>query len=278
MLSSTCGVAHRMPAPYHPVAVPTPGTLDARRGAPLVHGLSIVLPAHDEEQTLADVVRAALLVGDACSNVCEVLIVDDGSRDGTAELAAQLASDDPRVRVVTHPTNQGYGAALRSGFMQAQHEWIFYTDSDGQFDLNDLPKLLALLGRYDVVTGYRAERRDGRLRAAFGSTFTAAVNGLLGVHVRDVNCAFKVYPRSLFEGLQLNTTGALIDAEMLSAARLSGLRIGELPVTHRPRVAGLQSGARLDVIARAVVEFIALATRQSAIRRARGAALVDPLP
>jgi glycosyltransferase involved in cell wall biosynthesis len=267
-----------MSAPYHPDAVLTPCPPDAPKGAPLVRGLSVVLPAHDEAQTLDAVVRSALQVGATCAEVCEVLVVDDGSRDDTATVAAALAAADPRVRVITHGQNRGYGAALRSGFAAAEHEWIFYTDSDGQFDLGELPQLLGLLGRYDVVTGYRADRRDGRLRAAFGSTFSAAVNGLLGVQVRDVNCAFKVYPRSLFEGLTLHTTGALIDAEMLSAARGAGLRIGELPVTHRPRQAGAQSGARVDVVARAVLEFMALALRQSASRRARGATLAQPFP
>ena len=148
-----------MSAPYHPVAVPTPSSSDALAGAAHVRGLSIVLPAHDEEASLAHVVRAALEVGAACADVCEVLIVDDGSRDGTSEVARSLASDDARVRVITHATNRGYGAALRSGFEQARLDWIFYTDADGQFDLDELPALLALLGRYDVVIGYRAERR-----------------------------------------------------------------------------------------------------------------------
>lgn len=266
-----------MSAPYHPDAVPTTGTLDALKSPLLVRGLSIVLPAHDEVETLADVARQALRVGSQCADALEVVIVDDGSRDGTAEVAADLARMDARVRVVTHPLNQGYGAALRSGFERAQHEWIFYTDSDGQFDLEELPRLLALLGRYDVVTGYRAARRDGRLRSAFGTAFSAAVNHLLGVHVRDVNCAFKVYPKRLFDGLDLQANGALIDAEMLAAARGAGLRVGELAVTHRPRVAGEQSGARIDVIARAILEFATLALRQSSARRREAGALATPL-
>ena len=266
-----------MSAPYHPPAVPTTGTLDALPSPLLVRGLSVVLPAHDEVETLAEVVRDALRVGATCAGVLEVIIVDDGSRDGTADVAHALARAEERVRVVTHPQNLGYGAALRSGFQHAQHEWIFYTDSDGQFDLAELPRLLALLSRYDVVTGYRAARRDGYIRSAFGATFSAAVNHLLGVHVRDVICAFKVYPKHLFDGLALQATGALIDAEMLAAARVAGLRVGELAVTHRPRLAGEQSGARVDVIARAILEFGALALRQAAARRTRTDALATPL-
>lgn len=266
-----------MSAPYHPDPVPTTGTFDALPSPILVRGLSIVLPAHDEVEALADVVGEALRVGSLCTATLEVVIVDDGSRDGTAELADALAGADPRVRVVRHPVNRGYGAALRSGFEQAHHEWIFYTDADGQFDLGELPTLLAMLGRYDVVTGYRAARRDGQLRSAFGAAFTGAVNHLLGVHVRDVNCAFKVYPKRLFDGLTLTANGALIDAEMLSAARSAGLRVGELPVTHRPRVTGRQSGARVDVIGRAILELASLLLRQASGRRTRETTLATPL-
>jgi glycosyltransferase involved in cell wall biosynthesis len=243
----------------------------------IVRSLSVVLPAHNEVDTLAEVVHQALRVGSACAPLLEVIIVDDGSRDGTAAVADALRCVDERVHVVRHPENRGYGAALRSGFQRAQHDWIFYTDTDGQFDLTELPRLLELLGGYDVVTGYRAARRDGYLRRAFGVTFNAAANHLLGVHVRDVNCAFKVYPRRLFDGLELCARGALIDAEMLGAARIAGLRVGELAVTHRPRRRGEQSGARLDVISRAVFELGALVLRRASERRTRRQALVTPL-
>ncbi len=270
-----------MPPPYHPRPVPKTRTPDGPAQPPRLGGLSVVLPAHNEVQSLGNVVQDALRVGARCAERVEVLIVDDGSRDGTGALALRLAESHPDVRVLTHEHNRGYGAALRTGFMSARHDHIFYTDADGQFDLEDLPSLLELLSEYEVVTGYRQHRRDGRLRSLFGATFTAATNHLLGVCVRDVNCAFKVYPRALFDGLTLHSRGALIDAEMLAAARRAELRIGELPVTHRARLAGVQSGARWDVIGQALVEMALVWARGRApatrVAHAPSMHAVDPL-
>jgi glycosyltransferase involved in cell wall biosynthesis len=201
----------------------------------------------------------------------EVVVVDDGSTDGTAERLRRLKLRWPELRIVRHPHNRGYGAALRTGFAAARGEWVFYTDGDGQFDLSELPRLLALLHSYDVATGYRADRRDGRFRRIGGRVWTRLVDVVLGIEVRDVNCAFKVYPRWLFRQVELRSDGALIDAEMLSQARALGLSIGEMAVTHRPRRSGQPTGGRPTVALRALVELSTLARRRRAapVLRAR---------
>jgi glycosyltransferase involved in cell wall biosynthesis len=220
--------------------------------------LSIVLPCLNEAQAIDRVVRSAVEVGRAIAMPFEVLVVDDGSTDDTARVVEAAAAELPEVRCLRHGTNLGYGAALRTGFEHARGELVFYTDGDGQFDLRELPALLALVGPYDVVTGYRRMRRDGPLRLLYGAAWTALTDVLLGTGVRDVNCAFKVFPRSLVERADLRSTGALIGAELLSEARRLGLRVGEIGVTHFPRRSGRPTGAYPAVIGRAFRELIAL--------------------
>lgn len=221
----------------------------------MLETLTIVLPAHDEADNVEAVVREAVRQGRAVADRVEVIVVDDGSRDGTGDRARRLGAELPEVRVVRHAVNRGYGAALRTGFHAARSRWVFYTDCDGQFDLADLPAAVALLDRFDIVSGYRAARHDGPLRSLLGWSWTRLVDALLDVGVRDVDCAFKIYPRALFDRIVVRSDGALVDAEILSAARRLGYRVGQLPVRHLPRTAGRQSGVRPRVVARALVEL-----------------------
>jgi glycosyltransferase involved in cell wall biosynthesis len=220
--------------------------------------LSVVLPCRDEApnvaQTVADAVRAARRAAAAF----EVVVVDDGSRDETAEVTRALQRRFPELRLVRNRRSAGYGGALKRGFEAARMEWIFYTDGDGQFDLSQLTDLLPLLRDYDVVTGYRSPRRDSGMRTVTGLAWTALTNALLRVAVRDVNCAFKLLPRGMVERLELTSDGAAFSAELLAKARRLGYRIGEAPVRHRPRTAGKQSGADLRVILRALRELARL--------------------
>lgn len=226
--------------------------------------LSIVLPCHDEEPNVARVVRAAVGVGRRVAADLEVIVVDDGSRDATGEVARAVARELPEVRVVTNATCRGYGGALARGFRAAQKTWVFYTDGDGQFDLEELPAAIALLARHDVVSGYRAHRQDGAVRGVNGRLWTALTNATLGLGLRDVNCAFKIYPRALFDRIDMTSTGALIDAEVLFRARQLGLSIGQTAVRHLPRQAGRQTGGDPRVIGRALLELARLVTSDPA--------------
>jgi len=235
-----------------------------RDGAPptpeRVRPLSIVLLFYDEEEVAADVVREALAVGSSLGPF-ELVLVDDGSRDGTPAILDSFASGT--VRVVRHETNRGYGAALRSGLRAARMPWVFYTDGDGQFDLRELPSFLRSLDRADVVIGYRERRADPFVRRALGRAWSALTDAALGTGARDVNCAYKVFPRSLLRRMTLESDGALIDAELLASVRRAGATIAEVPVQHRPRGSGHPTGAKPAVIARALGELAALVAQNT---------------
>ncbi|MEA2483352.1 MAG: hypothetical protein QOC55_1299 [Thermoleophilaceae bacterium] len=217
-------------------------------------GISIVLPAHNEEDNIVEAVRQALLAAEAVSGHQEVIVVDDGSSDATLELATALAADDKRVRVVHHPVNRGYGGALRSGIAAARMDWLLLTDADLQFDLGQLREFAPYTREASLVIGYRAQRNDTFIRALNARGWNRLVHLLFGISVRDVDAAFKLIRRSSLDGLDLVADGAAIDAELLAKATGRGAEIVELPVRHLPRVAGRSSGANLRVITRAFRE------------------------
>jgi glycosyltransferase involved in cell wall biosynthesis len=222
--------------------------------------LSVFFPCHNEEGNVERVVRAALAVAPTVADDCEVIVVDDGSRDRTAEIAAELAAADPRVHLVRHPTNRGYGGALKSGFAAATKEWVFFSDGDGQFDLAELPRLVALVadGRCDLALGYRLKRADPFIRSVNARLYRGLVRMLFGLKVRDIDCAFKLIRRSVLEKTTLEAEGALISAELLIKARKAGFRMRETGVHHLPRRAGQQSGASLGVVLRTFREIVRL--------------------
>ena len=185
----------------------------------------------------------------------EIIIVNDGSADSTGLIADRLACECNRLRAVHHRINSGYGMALRSGFSAAKKEYVFYTDGDGQFDIAELPKLLDLLGTADIVSGYRRNRRDSLIRRLNARCWGFLVQRMLKFRCRDVDSAFKLYRREIFDRIQLKSTGALIDAEILARAARLGYTIRTAPVTHLPRIAGTQTGAKLRVILRAFKEL-----------------------
>lgn len=220
--------------------------------------LSVFFPCYNEEANVERTTRAALDACRAITDNFEVIIVNDGSRDRTGAIADRLATEHPEVRVVHNNPNRGYGGALQAGFLAAGKEWVFYTDGDGQFDFQEIPKLLKLLDRYDIISAYRMDRRDPLIRKLNALAWTTLCNLLLGTRLRDIDCAFKVYPRRLFDEITMCSEGALIDAEVLAKATRNGYRIGQVGVHHYPRVAGTQTGAQFKVIVRAFRELFKL--------------------
>jgi glycosyltransferase involved in cell wall biosynthesis len=221
--------------------------------------LSLILPAHNEEANLRPVVERALEVLPQQCRDWEIIVVDDGSRDATAEIAAALADANPgRVRVVTHPRNRGYGAALTSGFAAAAGDYLMFMDADRQFDIADLARLAPFVGVYDIVAGYRIKRNDPWHRFAIGYTFNAIVTVLFGVNLRDIDCGFKVFRASLLRGMELESPGALINTEIHAKANRQGATLVEVGVNHYPRTVGEQSGASTRVIVRAMGETLKL--------------------
>lgn len=223
-----------------------------------LESLSIVLPCYNEGLTIAGVARAAEKAGRTVAKQVEVIVVDDGSDDQSAEILSSLTAENPALRCVVHRENQGYGRALRSGFSAAHHRHIFYTDADGQFDFNDLPQAVSLLEEADIVVGYRAARQDPWRRRLNGRLWSLLTSRCFDLKVRDVNCAFKLFPAELFHRITLRSRGALIDAEILTKSRQLGFVIRELPVRHYPRRGGRATGADLRVIWRAFLELFDL--------------------
>ncbi len=220
--------------------------------------LTIFFPCHNEEDNVERVTRQALEVGRRLADDLEIIIVDDGSRDRTGEIADRLAAEIPEVRAVHNHPNLGYGGALQRGFREATGNWIFYTDGDGQFDLNELPRVLPLLEQYDVVSCYRLDRKDSLIRKLNAFGWTVLVNLLFRLGLKDIDCAFKIYPKPFIAAIEMRSMGALIDTEMLAKARNLGLTIGQSGVHHYPRLAGEQSGANVKVILRAFKELFKL--------------------
>ncbi len=220
--------------------------------------MTVFFPCYNEESNVERTTRAALATCKRLFDDFEVIIVNDGSKDRTGEIADRLAAEHERVRAVHNRPNRGYGGALQRGFEEATKDFVFYTDGDGQFDFGEMDKLLPMLDEYDIVSCYRINRQDPLMRKANAACWGTLVNLLFRMHVRDVDCAFKIFPRRLFSEIEMHATGALIDTEILAKARRLGYSIGQLGVKHYARTEGEQTGANIRVILRAFRELFGL--------------------
>jgi glycosyltransferase involved in cell wall biosynthesis len=238
--------------------------------------LSWFFPAHNEEANVAGLVAEALATLPALADTFEIIVVDDGSRDGTASIAQALADERPGlVRLVRHPVNLGYGAALRSGFAAARYELIAFTDGDRQFKVEDLGRLterLAAPDAPDVVVGFRIKRADPLVRTLYARAYRLANRIFFGLRVTDVDCACKVFRRDALHGLRVESGGAFFSAELLIKLQAAGRKVAEVGVPHYPRTAGSATGANPRVVFRAMRDFWRLRLRmwvnkRSALRR-----------
>jgi glycosyltransferase involved in cell wall biosynthesis len=208
-------------------------------------------------------VEEALGTLPALAETFEVVIVNDGSRDATPQIADELAVADPRVRAVHHPRNLGYGAALRTGFGAARHDLIAFTDGDRQFKVADIGRLTARYaeGGADVVVGYRIKRADPLVRTLYARAYRLANRIFFGLRVTDVDCACKLFRRDALAGISVESGGAFFSAELLIKLRAIGRSVVEVGVPHYPRTAGSPTGAKPQVVLRAIRDFWALRLR-----------------
>jgi glycosyltransferase involved in cell wall biosynthesis len=235
-------------------ARPSKRKTPARR--PHAPSISAFFPAYNEEANIGPLCQKTAAALKKVTGRYEVIAVNDGSRDRTAEVVKALHKKDPHIRLVNHDVNQGYGAAVKTGFASSRMDWIFFTDGDGQFDVAEIARLLPLTADHDLVVGYRIKRADPRIRLLNAWAWGTLVRNLFRLKgVRDIDCAFKIIRRSVFEKFKLETTGAMISTELLVKAQKNGFRIVEVGVHHYARTAGQQTGAKLSVIARAFKEL-----------------------
>ncbi|MBM4244421.1 MAG: glycosyltransferase family 2 protein [Deltaproteobacteria bacterium] len=221
-------------------------------------GLSASFPAHNEEDNVEPMIADLLAALPDFAERFEVVVVDDGSRDHTFERASAVAARDPRVRVVRHEVNRGYGAAVWTGLVSGTMAYAFFTDGDRQFDVRQIADLIRALPGHDVVVGYRVNRQDNVVRIANAHAWNWLIRTLFAVPVRDVDCAFKLFDRRVLQGLTIEAGGAMFSSELLARLKTRGARIAEVPVRHLPREKGSASGGNPRVIARAFCELFRL--------------------
>lgn len=246
-------------APQQNVIVQATSADTPEQGPLTTRGLSIILPAYNEEAVIASTVGRCVEALSVFAPDYEIVIVDDGSRDRTGAIADELAAANAHIKVVHNRPNRGYGGALIAGFNAATKSLSFFMDSDGQFDIRDIALLIAQREQgHRAVLGYRKHRQDAFMRKVNAWGWNMLVSLLFGLHVRDVDCAFKLYDTALVRACDVQSEGAMINTEMLVKLSKLGVDFVEVPVQHYPRKHGSATGANLRVIAHAFNELLRL--------------------
>jgi glycosyltransferase involved in cell wall biosynthesis len=223
---------------------------------PRLTGLSIVIPAYNEEGSIAATIGRVAAAMPSLGVACQILAVNDGSRDGTGKVIRRLLPQVPQLELVEHFPNRGYGGSLRAGFGAARHDWVAFLPGDNQFDPQELRRLIERAAEADIVSGYRAHRQDALIRTVNAFGWNLIVAALFGRLCRDIDCGFKLFRRDLLPRVHLRSQGAMIDTELLAGARARGYVIADVAVTHLPRTAGHPTGANLRVIFRAFRDLV----------------------
>jgi len=230
-----------------------------------MHSISAIIPAYNEAENVGKAVENAVTALEKITSDYEVIVVDDGSRDNTADVVKSLMPRYPKLRLVRNQPNRGYGGALRRGFEEAGKELILFAPADNQFDLEETPKLIALIDEgADIASGYRAERNDPLIRRLNAFGWNTTIRLLFGFLSRDIDCGFKVFKREILERVPLYSTGAMIDTELLAGAKARGYVIKDTAVKHLPRTAGKPTGANPRVILRAFRDLFRFRLRLNA--------------
>lgn len=220
--------------------------------------ISFFFPAFNDAGTVEPLVQDGLRVLPALTDDFEIIIINDGSFDDTGAIADRLSEQHAQVRVLHHEVNMGYGAALKSGFAAATKDLIFYTDGDRQFDVGELPKLIAEINGAGIVSGYRISRAEGSERRLSSAAYNFVSKRLFGLGVRDLDCAFKVIRREVLKDLLLQMDGDFICAELFYHANRRGFPVRQVPVHHYPRAYGVSMAYSATGIARSLLEFSVL--------------------
>jgi len=228
--------------------------------------ISVIFPAYNEAENIKRTVDQAVHFLETVFSDWEVIIVDDGSRDGMSEITDRLAEQDHRLKIVHHPVNKGYGAALKSGIQSASKNLIFFCDSDLQFHINELMLLLMWIEQYDVVIGYRSDRRDPLHRKLNAFGWKMLVRLLLGLKIKDIDCAFKLFRAEVFREIKIDAVGAMVNTDILVQTVRLGFKIKEVPVTHFPRRYGRQTGANIRVVIKAFRELMRLYRKLKSVK------------
>ena len=231
--------------------------------------ISVFFPAYNDAPSLPALVARAFDVLSALDADFEVIVVNDGSRDNTAAVLESLQQEHgPRLRIVTHPQNRGYGGALRSGFAAATKDLVFYTDGDGQYDVGELPKLLALLQPgVGLVNGYKLARSDPWHRICIGQVYNWFARRLFGIRIRDIDCDYRLVRRSLLEGIRLTSTSGTICVELVKKIELSSCGVAECAVSHYPRLHGRSQFFRVRSLLTTLRQLLSLHIRLVILRR-----------
>lgn len=220
--------------------------------------LSLFFPCYNEAENVGSMIEQAVKVGEDYGTDYEVVVVDDGSRDESARIVERYSEKNPRVRLVRHEQNRGYGAALRTGLSSVRKDVVFLTDGDNQFHLSDIDKLFSKIDGCDVVAGFRIVRQDKALRRLNGFLWTQLNKALFGLPVRDVDCAFKLFRRKVLQGLELKSDHLLIHAELLARLKKKGAKIEEIGVPHYPRTAGQATATKPGAVLKTFAELFRL--------------------
>jgi len=227
--------------------------------------ISVFFPAYNDEATIAGLVNGALSVLPSLTEDFEVIVVNDGSTDGTAAVLDELARADVRVRAVHHETNRGYGGALRTGFASATKELVFYTDGDGQYDVRELALLRPLMKEgVDIVNGYKLKRADSWQRKALGAAYNRLAHLLFSIPIRDVDCDFRLIRRRVVERVELVSSSGSICVELVHKLHKAGCVFAEAPVHHYPRAHGRSQFFTLRRVGRTALDLLSLRLKVAA--------------